>query len=145
MEISRQIDRRIEQEIGGLLDALVAAWNAGDATAYAELFTEDADYVTFFGLHMTGRRAIEESHRALFAGPLRGSRIGFEPGTESGGGARIRALGPGVAVVVAKGGSTLDGRQAPDPSRDSVITLTAVRGAEGWRFASFQNTRVGTA
>jgi len=136
----------IDQEIGGLLDALVKAWNAGDATAYAELFTEDADYITFFGLHMAGRRAIEESHRALFAGPLKGSRIGFGAGAQSGpgDGARIRALGPGVALVVAKGGSTLAGQTAPAPGRDSVITLTAVRTAEGWRFASFQNTRVGT-
>lgn len=136
----------IDQEIGGLLDALVEAWNAGDATAYAGLFTEDADYITFFGLHMAGRRAIEESHRALFEGPLRGSRIGFGAGAESGqeGGTRIRALGPGVALVVAKGGSTLPGQTAPDPARESMITLTAVETADGWRFASFQNTRVGT-
>lgn len=134
----------LDKEIRALLDALVEAWNAGDATAYARLFTEDADYVTFFGLHMTGRRAIEESHHALFTGPLKGSHIGFAPASGQDGGARIRALGPGVALVVAKGGSALPGRQAPDPGRDSVITLTVVETAEGRRFASFQNTRVAT-
>lgn len=135
----------IDQEIRKLLDELVAAWNAGDAAAYAGLFTEDADYVTFFGLHTIGRKAIEESHRALFEGPLKGSRIGFAPSAGSGreGGARVRELGPGVALVVAHGGSALPGQEGPDPDRDSVITLTAVKGDEGWRFASFQNTRVG--
>ena len=136
----------IDQEVGKLLDALTEAWNTGDATAYAGLFTGDADYITFFGLLMEGRRAIEESHRALFDGPLKGSRIGFGPeaGSGQGDGVRIRALGPGVALVVARGGLMFPGQEAPDPDRGSVITLTAVRGAEGWRFASFQNTRIGT-
>lgn len=57
-----------------LLDALVTAWNAGDATAYADLFVEDADYITFLGQNMAGRTAIETGHRALFEGPLNGSR-----------------------------------------------------------------------
>ncbi len=136
----------IDQEVGRLFDALTEAWNTGDATAYAELFTEGADYITFFGLHMEGRRAIEESHRALFDGPLKGSRIGFGPEAEAGqrDGARIRALGPGVALVVARGGLTFPGQETPDPDRGSMIILTAVRAAEGWRFASFQNTRIGT-
>ncbi|MET9065639.1 SgcJ/EcaC family oxidoreductase [Streptosporangium sandarakinum] len=121
------------REIGAALGRMTNAWNDGDAAAYAGQFTEDADYVTFFGLHMTGRQAIEDSHRALFEGPLKGSRL---TGVTS---PSIRFLRPDVAVVVAGGGSSLDG--VPDPGRDSVITLTAVREPDAWRFASFQNTR----
>jgi len=29
-----------------------------------------------------------------------------------------------------------------DPARNSIITMTAVDTRDGWRFASFQNTRV---
>ncbi|MEW9532124.1 SgcJ/EcaC family oxidoreductase [Microbispora sp. NPDC049125] len=129
----------MSEQIHHLLAALTDAWNAGDAAAYADLFTEDADYVTFFGHHSEGRRAIEEGHRALFEGPLRGSRLASPASGE--GGAKIRPLGPGVALVVVTGGSALAGG-APDPSRDSIMTLTAVSDGGRWRFASFHNTRI---
>ncbi|MDH2429250.1 SgcJ/EcaC family oxidoreductase [Sphaerisporangium sp. TRM90804] len=139
--MSGQVHRTPEsapaQEIDDLLGRMTEAWNAGDATAYAGQFTEDADYVTFFGMHLTGRRAIEESHRALFEGPLRGSRLTGGTGGEQA--PAIRFLRPDVAVVVMNGGSSVGGEQSPE--RDSIITLTAVREPDAWRFASFQNTR----
>ena len=118
-------------EIHRLLDRVREAWNAGDAAAYAALFTEDADYITYFGLNMKGRQAIEDGHRELFTMPIK---------IEGRGEPAVRMLGDGVALVVATGGSTVEGK--PDPSRDSVLTYTAVETQEGWRFASFQNTRV---
>ncbi|MEV4104468.1 SgcJ/EcaC family oxidoreductase [Nonomuraea sp. NPDC049649] len=118
-------------EIRDLLDRVYETWNAGDAAAYARLFTEDADYITYFGATMKGRQAIEEGHRKLFTMPIK---------LESRGEPAIRTLGDGVALIIATGGSTVDG--APDPGRDSILTYTAVRTPEGWRFASFQNTRV---
>lgn len=131
----------MSDEIHRLLDALTEAWNRGDAAAFAETFTEDADYVTFFGLHMEGRRAIEDSHRALFEGPLKGSRLSGPAAAPPV--RKIRFLCPEVALVVTTGGSALaDG--AADPGRDSLMTLTAVRDGDGWRFASFHNTRIGT-
>jgi len=108
-----------------LLDRLVAAWN--DAAAYADLFVEDADYITLFGHNMAGRAAIEEGHRPLFEGPLKGSRL-VAPADP-----KIRFLTPDVAVVVATGIS-------PGGDRETMITLTAVRRETGWRFGSFQNT-----
>jgi uncharacterized protein (TIGR02246 family) len=117
-----------------VLSGLVDAWNAGDATAYAGFFTEDADYVTFFGLNTPGRAAIESGHRALFEGPLRGSRLtgGGEP-------PKVRFVRDDVAIVVAGGGSSLDGE--PDPDRASTVTYVLVREPDAWRVASFQNTR----
>lgn len=122
---------RGKPSVEALLEALTDAWNAGDATAYADLFVEDADYITVFGQNMAGRTAIEEGHRFLFTGPLKGSRLtrGETP-------PKIRYLRPDVAVIVTAGGS-------PGPGdRSSALTLTAVRDEAGWRFASFQNTPV---
>lgn len=34
------------------------AWNRGGEEAYAECFTEDADYVTFMGQRLKGNRSI---------------------------------------------------------------------------------------
>ncbi|MEV0234799.1 SgcJ/EcaC family oxidoreductase [Nonomuraea sp. NPDC050786] len=55
-----------EKEILHQLARIGETWNAGDSEGYAGLFTEDADYITFFGLHLKGRQAIEEAHRELF-------------------------------------------------------------------------------
>lgn len=125
-----------QDEIFAVLTRLADAWNHGDATAYAGLFTEDADYVTFFGRNMPGRELIERSHRALFEGPLKGSKVAC--GTDA---PKVRFLRPDVAVVVIGGGSSLSGG-APEPGRDSTITYVLVEEDDGWRVASFQNTRV---
>ncbi len=126
-----------EAAIQAVLHRLAEAWNAGDAAAYAQLFTEDADYVTFFGMNLPGRATIESAHRALFEGPLHGSRL-----TGDGGSAKIRFLRPDVAVAVMGGGSSLTGEAATDPSRASTVTFVLVEADDGWRIASFQNTRV---
>lgn len=124
----------MNDEIDRALDGLADAWNRGDAAAYADGFTADADYITFFGQHVHGRKAIEESHRVLFEGPLKGSRMGTD-GRRS-----IRKLADEVALIVADGGTSVDGGEVP-PDRESIVTFTAVRDDGRWRFASFQNTR----
>ncbi|MDT5277908.1 MAG: hypothetical protein QOG95_4840, partial [Mycobacterium sp.] len=73
------IERRSDEEaIGDLLDRQVAGWNAGDAEAYAGVFTPDADYVTFLGSHYRGREAIAASYVPLFTKLLKGSRLATE-------------------------------------------------------------------
>jgi uncharacterized protein (TIGR02246 family) len=117
------------------LTRLAAAWNNGDATAYADLFTPDATYVVFDGTVVRGRTAIEEGHRALFAGPLRGFRM--EPPAA----APVRYLGSDVAHVLAAGGTRPPGQEEPAPDRASVVSFVLVRQDDDWRIAAFQNTR----
>jgi len=118
------------------LTSLAAAWNDGDATAYADLFTPDATYVIFDGTVVRGRAAIEEGHRALFAGPLRGFRM--EPPTAA---VPVRYLGAGVAHVLATGGTRPPGQEELPSDRASVVSFVLVRDGEDWRIAAFQNTR----
>ena len=120
-----------------VLARLTEAWNNGDATAYARLFTEDADYVTYFGLNLPGRDQIESAHRALFEGPLRGVKLTGTPEPP-----KVRFVRPDVAIAVVGGGSSLSGNAESDPDRASTVTFVLVREEDGWRIASFQNTRV---
>ncbi|GGV37076.1 hypothetical protein GCM10010182_71590 [Actinomadura cremea] len=121
----------VHTEVTDLLNRLAEAWNAGDATAYAAAFTEDADYVRFDGRRVRGRAAIESSHRWLFDGPLKGSTMGGMDG-------EIKPLADGAVLAVSEGGTAVAG----GPRRPSTVSFTAVRTPDGRRFASFQNTRV---
>ncbi|HJZ50395.1 MAG TPA: SgcJ/EcaC family oxidoreductase [Roseiflexaceae bacterium] len=115
-----------------LLQQFYDAW--GDADAYASVFTEDADYIAFDGTHAKGRDAIAESHRPLFERFLKGSRLFGEAPA-------IRFLAPDVALIHSKGAVLRAGQQRPSPRRMSVQTVVAVKQADGWRLAAFQNTR----
>jgi uncharacterized protein (TIGR02246 family) len=93
-------DRRSDEHaIRELLDRQAMGWAAGDADAYASVFTPDADYVTFLGSHYKGRAAIAASYAPLFKKFLKGSRLGFEI-------TQLRFLTPDVALIHAKGGRT---------------------------------------
>ncbi|SED29714.1 conserved hypothetical protein [Amycolatopsis tolypomycina] len=127
-----------EAEVRGVLGRLTDAWNAGDAAAYGRLFTEDADYVTFFGLNFPGREAIESSHRALFEGSLRGVKLTASPGRA----AKVRFVRPDVAVAVVGGGSSLTGAEVGDEGRESTVSFVLVREEGEWLITAFQNTRV---
>jgi uncharacterized protein (TIGR02246 family) len=125
--------------VDDVLGRLSAAWNAGDATAYAAEFTPDATYVVFDGTVLRGPGEIEASHRWLFDGPLRGSTMGFATGD---GGPQVRVVAPGVAhVLAADGGVRPAGVEIVTADRKSVVSLVLVEDGGAWRVAAFQNTR----
>ena len=125
------------EAIQRLLITLSEAWNAGDADAYGELFTEDATYVTFFGQILRGRPEIAAAHRWLFA-RIRGSRMPAGVKSQQ----EISFLSPEVALIIGTGGGTALPSQEPTDDRASTVSFVAVRRGTSWRFAHFQNTHV---
>ena len=123
-----------EVAVRALYQQLIEAW--GDTDAYAALFAEDGDYITFDGSHARGRAEITRAHRPLFEGILKGSRL-----IEVGSPLEVRFLSPDVALVHS-GGAVLRARQKK-PSRRaiSVQAMVAVKHEDRWLFAAFQNTR----
>ncbi|MEK5160813.1 SgcJ/EcaC family oxidoreductase [Paenibacillus sp. FSL R5-0527] len=121
-----------------LFTALNEAWNNGDGTSYGECFTEDADYVTFIGQHLKGRKQIAEVHQWLFNGPLRGSKMesnftsDFQP----------RYITPDVAVVHGIGEVKLADPEQDPNDRGSINTNVIVRQADKWLIAAFHNCRI---
>jgi uncharacterized protein (TIGR02246 family) len=115
--------------------ALQDAWNRGDAAGYASLFTEDASFVAWNGLHGYGRQAIGDAHRPLLAGPLAGSRLVVgEP--ES-----LRFVRPDVAIMVTSGAVTRADQAGTRPDHESVQTFVLVENGGRWRITAFHNTR----
>jgi uncharacterized protein (TIGR02246 family) len=132
-------ERRAILELG---QALQDAWNRGDAAGYASLFTDDADFVAWNGLHGRGRQAIEHGHRPLFDGPLAGSRMDLvDDDPESAPPESLRFVRPDVAIMVIPGVVTLAGQSPTGPDHESVQTFVLTKDGNHWRVAAFHNTR----
>ena len=108
---------------------------AGSGATFAAPFAEDGDLVAFDGSHFKGRQAIIDFQQPLFDRWLKGTRLVGEVQS-------VRFLSPDVAVMHAVGGTLMRGKRKPDPARDSIQTLVAVRRAGTWQLAAFQNTRL---
>jgi uncharacterized protein (TIGR02246 family) len=113
---------------------MIEAWNAGDAAAFAAAFSDTADFVAFEGTHLKGRRAIVEFHQPLFDTQLKGTRL-------EGDVQFVRFLTPDVAVMHARCGVILAGRDRPIASRESMQLFVAQRNARAWRVEAMLNAR----
>jgi uncharacterized protein (TIGR02246 family) len=129
-----------ERALHQLVYHLEAAWNAGDAHAFAEAFTQDAEFIHILGGYYTGRAAIEAGHRMIFGTIYKGSNVRYSV-------EKIRFVRPEVALVFlrqylkfSEGGIAADLEARP--------TIVAENSGDNWRIVALQNTRitdVGTA
>jgi uncharacterized protein (TIGR02246 family) len=111
------------------------AWNRHDATAYAALFSADADVVNIQGWWWRGRAELERKLTRAFAVVFRDSRLTI---TE----VSIELLGPELAIAHVRW--TMEGGQAPPGARNPPhigIQLQVLRKEVGrWYVRAFQNT-----
>lgn len=119
-----------------LFERYQARWQAGDMPGWADLFTEDADFVTWRGLWWKGRDEILARHQAADAfirGQFAAYRI--EP-------LRVRSLTPAVAVAHAAWHwpGFRDDPQAPAENRAGLVTMVLSR-EDGWRISASHNLR----
>ncbi len=120
------------QGVCATLSGLNAAWGRGDADAYGAAFTENGTYTTFAGTYYEGRRDITESHRALFNGFVKGSKLADSY-------LGIRFFGSDTAIVTTRG-DRYDDERPRELSKTASFTM--VREQDGqWRIAAFQNTQ----
>lgn len=117
------------------------AWNAHDADALADLFTEDAHFVNVTGLWWSNRAQIRKAHQFGFDHIFGESQMTV-------GRTEVRMLGDDHAVVHARvtitGQITPDGEIAGD--RRTIFTFVVARTfddeASLWKAVSAQNTDV---
>ena len=122
----------------------VAAWNRRDAGRLAELFVEDADFVSVTGLWWHDRAAIRRAHDY-------GLRTIFDRSTIVLVERRVRGLvggpdvSPAAALVHAKmelaGQTAVADVDDPRPRR-TIFTFVVRRTDDGWRCVAAQNTDV---
>jgi uncharacterized protein (TIGR02246 family) len=110
-------------------------WNRHDMKRFAELFTEDAQFVNVIGLWWSGRSEIQKQHEALHATRMRNSHLVAIENA-------VHFLRPDVAVLHIRwqltGDTGIDGVTLP--MRRGVMSLVTVRTGSNWQIASAQNT-----
>lgn len=125
-----------EKKIRQLYQRMLDAW--GDAEAYADCFTPDADYIYGAGGLQHGWQEIVDGHRIVFSAWARNSRL--EGRIE-----RLRFLTPDVALVIAYGHVVYLDQRSSDQNKRTIYSLVAQRLATDWVFVAYQNTPLGNS
>ncbi|WP_445150569.1 SgcJ/EcaC family oxidoreductase [Baekduia sp. Peel2402] len=115
-----------------LYRALLAAWNADDAEAFAAPFSEDGAVVGFDGSEMRGRAEIAAALGQVFADHATGSYVGIVRSEQS--------LAEDVVLLRAVSGVVPAGEQDINPSLNAVQSLVATRREGRWEVDLYHNT-----
>jgi uncharacterized protein (TIGR02246 family) len=123
-----------DRAVSDIVAELEKAWNAGDGSAFARPFAEDADFVNIRAEHLRTREVIAKGHQGIFDTIYKGSTVRYHVST-------VRAISPTVLVAHVK--STLKAPTGPlAGEHHSVFTLVLEQDQDNWRIAAFHNTLV---
>jgi len=119
-------------EIEETIKILVDAWTEGDADKFASPFTDDADFMVWFGMHLKGKEEITFGHNIIFkdfyANTIWDLKI-----------LKIRFIGSNVALVHAAGAIIKEGDDEPtEPDAVPLIVLNKIE--NNWKIVALQNT-----
>jgi uncharacterized protein (TIGR02246 family) len=116
---------------------LPEAWNRQNAEQFSASFTEPHDYVAVGGMFFPrlSRVGNAQAHARIWKNVFGGgSKIAFEI-------VSIDQVTPDVALVVVKNRNDYVENGQP-ASLDSILTMTLLKTADGWRIRQFNNNRV---
>jgi len=130
-----------EGAVRNIIQEEIAAWNAGDAAAFARHFAADGTFTNIRGQLFTGREAFMERHDFIFKGIYRGTTMKQDV-------VSLKFVRPDVAVVetltAVIGIQKLPPRISADAKgrlRSRLLQVMVKDGGE-WKIAAFHNTDV---
>ncbi len=125
-----------EQLIRQLFENTATAWDKGDGKLYASNFTDDCDYVTFFGEQLKGQQTIADTHQQLFNSfIMKNSTLHHQIKD-------IRFLKADIAVIHIIGAVKLRFQKKVPQNRQSINTNIVVRQNGQWKVTAFHNCRI---
>ncbi len=130
-----------ETAIRNIIHEQIAAWNTGNAVAYARHFAEDGTFTNVRGQFFTGRQAFIDRHDFLFKGQFHGSTLKQDV-------VSLKFVRPDVAVVEVLTSVTGFQKLPPGTSVDAKgrlrtrwLQVIAKENAE-WKIVTYHNTDV---
>ena len=139
-------DKADEQAIKSVVAGFARSWNLPGMPGFADLFTEDADFVVISGRWLKGRDEIVHYHRDLLADVYKGSQLVADATTirflrsDSRGASGLRQMG--IAVVHTAWGVTYT-KDGKEQKRTSLAVLIFAKAQGQWRIAAVHNTQTG--
>jgi uncharacterized protein (TIGR02246 family) len=121
-----------DHPIRRLYEQLLNAWNQQDAAAMAAQCEENGNLVGYDGSQVDSRAAIEDHLRPIFADHPTAAYVAKVR--------EIRMLGRDAGILRAVVGMIPPGSDDINPAGNTIQTLLAVAGTDGWRAALFQST-----
>ena len=129
-----------ETAIRNIIQA-IAAWNAGDAVAYARHFADNGTFTNVRGQFFTGRQAFIERHDYVFKGQFHGSTLRQDI-------VSLKLVQPDVAVVEVLTAVTGFQKLSPGTSVDDKGRLRTrllqviVKDKGEWKIVAYHNVDV---
>jgi len=130
-----------ETAVRNIIQEEIAAWNSGDAVAFARHFAADGTFTNIRGQFFTGREAFLEKHDFIFKGIYRGTTLKQDV-------VSLKFVRPEAAVVETL--TAVIGIQKPMPGmstddkgrlRSRLLQVMVKDGGE-WKIVAFHNTDV---
>ncbi len=121
-----------EHEVVSIYTQLLEAWNRRDASAFADLFTDDGSSVGFDGSQMNGRTEIGTTLRQIFADHQTAVYLARVR--------EVRPLGSEVTLLRAVVGMVPPGKSEINPDTNAVQSVVVTTAAGQPRIALLHNT-----
>jgi uncharacterized protein (TIGR02246 family) len=129
--ISAGVDGADQAAIAAVPARMVAAWQAHDADAFADLFAEDGTMI-LPGLIRTGREEIRDFMARAYQGPYRGTTVTGRP-------IEIKPLAAGAVAVLTEGGVIAPGAAGLADADAIRASWILVKRDGQWVLAVYQN------
>jgi uncharacterized protein (TIGR02246 family) len=120
--------------IRAFLYQMIDAWNRGSGEGFAAPFSKTADFFTFEGTHLKGRKEIAAFHQQAFDTVVKGTCLEGEVNF-------VRFVNSQLALMHVVIRVILPGQTETSPSRDSLPLYVVTKCDEGWQIEGLLNTR----
>jgi len=128
------LDQKSEESIKEIIQNYIDCWNNHSGRGFADHFSENADFINIFGMHLHGKVAIQKWHDEILNTFLKGSTFTL---TEL----KLREVQPGLVLAFVRweveGICSGEGREVVN----GIFSHVFIHHEDSWKITATQGTR----